>query len=52
MASGYYRDVEVDAVADLYDSMSKSLLVFFARRTYDGEIALDLTAGDLRHARL
>jgi RNA polymerase sigma factor (sigma-70 family) len=36
--------VEVDAVADLYDSMSRSLLVFFARRTYDGEIALDLTA--------
>jgi RNA polymerase sigma-70 factor, ECF subfamily len=40
----YYRDVDVDAVADLYDSMSQSVLVFFARRTYDGEIALDLTA--------
>jgi hypothetical protein len=29
--------VDADAVADLYDSMSKSLLVFFARRTCDGE---------------
>ena len=40
----YYRGVDVEAVADLYDSMSHSVLVFFARRTYDGEIALDLTA--------
>jgi RNA polymerase sigma-70 factor (ECF subfamily) len=36
--------VESADVADLYDSMSKALLVFFARRTYDGEVALDLTA--------
>ena len=36
--------MDVDAVADLYELMSERLLVFFARRTYDGEVALDLTA--------
>ena len=36
--------MDADAVADLYAVMSERLLVFFARRTYDGEIALDLTA--------
>jgi RNA polymerase sigma-70 factor (ECF subfamily) len=31
-------------VADLYDSMSRPVLVFFTRRVFDGELALDLTA--------
>jgi len=31
-------------VADLYDRLSRPVLVFFARRTCDGELALDLTA--------
>jgi RNA polymerase sigma-70 factor (ECF subfamily) len=31
-------------VAELYDELSKRLLVHFTRRTYDGEVALDLTA--------
>jgi RNA polymerase sigma-70 factor (ECF subfamily) len=31
-------------VAELYDELSKRLLVYFTRRTYDGEAALDLTA--------
>jgi RNA polymerase sigma-70 factor (ECF subfamily) len=34
---------EVD-VGDLYDAMAQPVLVFFARRVYDGEVALDLTA--------
>jgi len=36
--------MDADAVADLYDVLSERVLVFFARRTYDGEVALDLTA--------
>jgi RNA polymerase sigma-70 factor (ECF subfamily) len=31
-------------VADLYDAMAQPVLVFFARRVFDGEAALDLTA--------
>jgi RNA polymerase sigma-70 factor (ECF subfamily) len=31
-------------VAVLYDELSKRVLVYFTRRTYDGEVALDLTA--------
>jgi RNA polymerase sigma-70 factor (ECF subfamily) len=36
--------VDADDVADLYDALSQPVLVFFARRVYDGEVALDLTA--------
>jgi RNA polymerase sigma-70 factor (ECF subfamily) len=32
------------AVAELYQDMSRGVLVFFTRRVCDGEIALDLTA--------
>jgi RNA polymerase sigma factor (sigma-70 family) len=35
--------MEVD-VGELYERMSGALLVFFARRAFDGEVALDLTA--------
>ena len=33
-----------DAFADLYDRQSKAVLVFFARRIWDPEVAMDLTA--------
>lgn len=36
--------LDVAAVAGLYDELSQRLLVYFTRRTYDGEVALDLTA--------
>ena len=32
------------AVGELYGELSRRLLVYFARRTCDGEVALDLTA--------
>jgi RNA polymerase sigma-70 factor (ECF subfamily) len=36
--------VEPEAFADFYDQYAKRLVVFFARRLLDGEVALDLTA--------
>src|SRR4051794_27118488 len=36
--------LDVAAVGELYDELSRRLLVYFTRRTYDGEAALDLTA--------
>lgn len=36
--------MDAEAVAVLYDALSERLLVFFVRRTYDGEVAMDLTA--------
>jgi len=32
-----------DAFAELYDSLAERVLVFFARRVFDGQLALDLT---------
>ena len=36
--------LEKAAVGELYGELSRRLLVYFARRTCDGEVALDLTA--------
>src|SRR4051812_45707152 len=36
--------LDAAAVGELYDELSRRLLVYFTRRTYDGESALDLTA--------
>ncbi len=36
--------VGADAFAELYDRQSKAVLAFFARRTWDPEVAMDLTA--------
>jgi DNA-directed RNA polymerase specialized sigma24 family protein len=36
--------LDAATVSELYAELSKRLLVYFARRTCDGEVALDLTA--------
>ena len=38
------RNLDAAAVGELYDELSQRVLVYFTRRTYDGEVALDLTA--------